>query len=171
MVIRVRSGEVDAYAELVRRYTAVAARTAWLLGAGSEVDDVVQESFVRAYQALGRFRADAPFKPWLLRIVANQTRNAHRGWLRGRTRDTTWLDDRPMADDPAELAVVGEANRRLLDAVRNLPEPQRAAVCCRYFLDLDEAATAQVLGVPRGTVKSRLSRALSALRPLLEEYQ
>ena len=79
-----RGGDRDAYAELVRRHAPVAIRTAALLGAGGDAEDVVQEAFVKAYAALDRFRPGAPFRPWLLRIVANETRNLHRGPAGGR---------------------------------------------------------------------------------------
>ena len=63
---------------LVARYTLRAHRAAFLLGAGEESDDVVQEAFVKAFRHLSRFRAGEPFAPWLLRIVANETRNLTR---------------------------------------------------------------------------------------------
>ncbi len=63
---------------LVARYTLPAHRAAFLLGAGEEADDVVQEAFVKAFRHLSRFRAGEPFGPWLLRIVANETRNLTR---------------------------------------------------------------------------------------------
>ena len=176
IVARVRGGETDAYAELVRRHAAVARRTAVLLGAGSgagfDADDVVQEAFVKAYRSLGSFRPGSPFRPWLLRIVANETRNAHRSSVRRDSREETATLRSPellVAPDPA-VAVLG-ADRRsaLLDAIRELPERQRLAVVCRYLLELDEAETATVLGWPRGSVKSALHRALGRLRVLLPE--
>ena len=66
------------------RYTAAAHRAAYFFGAGSEAQDVVQDSFVKAYRALNRFRPGAEFRPWLLRIVANETRNAVRSRRGGR---------------------------------------------------------------------------------------
>lgn len=72
VLARVRAGDREAYAELVHRHAPIAVRTAALLGADAE--DVVQEAFVKAYAALGGFRDGAPFRPWLLRIVANETR-------------------------------------------------------------------------------------------------
>lgn len=75
-------GDLDAYEVLVARYTAVAHRTAYLLGAGDAAEDVVQEAFVKAYRGLGRFRVGEPFRPWLLRIVVNETRNLRRSGSR-----------------------------------------------------------------------------------------
>src|SRR4029453_17549116 len=73
-----RGGDLDAYEVLVARYTAPAHRAAVLLGAGAEADDVVQEALVKAYRQISRYRGDAGFRPWLLAIVANETRNLHR---------------------------------------------------------------------------------------------
>src|SRR5207248_1659259 len=77
-IARSRDGDLDAYAALVARYTLRAHRAAFLLGAGEEADDVVQEAFVKAFRHLSRFRIGEPFGPWLLRIVANETRNLTR---------------------------------------------------------------------------------------------
>ena len=71
VIARVRAGETEAYAELVRAHTPIALRTAALMGAGADAEDVVQDAFVKAYLALGTFRGDAAFRRWLLRIVAN----------------------------------------------------------------------------------------------------
>lgn len=174
MIARVRAGETGAYAELVRAHTPIALRTAALLGAGADAEDVVQDAFVKAYLALGTFKDDAAFRPWLLRIVANQTRNA----VRSARRQQTAVDrERAMAGadpaipesaDPAAMALADERRARLMAALGQLSEPQRWVVTYRYLLDLDEGETAAALGWPRGTVKSRLSRALRRLELLLE---
>jgi RNA polymerase sigma-70 factor (ECF subfamily) len=175
LVDRVRAGERDAFAVLVRRHGPVARRTAVLLGAGPDADDVVQEAFVKAYRALGGFRAGAALRPWLLRIVANETRNAQRSGRRraDRERSAAALPDALLpgaaaATDPAEQAVTGDRLRELWSRVRALPDPQRHVLVCRYLLDLDEAETATVLGLARGTVKSRTARALRRMRDQLE---
>lgn len=169
VLARVRDGDRDAYAELVRRHAPVALRTASLLGAGSEAEDVVQESFVKAYGALARFREGAAFRPWLLQIVANETRNLHRAAGRRAARErSAWERTVPLllaeeADDPAVSAISRDRRAELVRALSQLSEPHRQVVTCRYLLDLDEAETATVLGWPRGTVKSRLHRALRVL--------
>lgn len=170
---RVCSGERDAYAELVRRHTPVAIRTAALLGAGSEAEDVVQEALVKAYGALDRYRHGAPFRPWLLRIVANEARNLHRSAGRRTARERkAWEQFAPvlLADprDPADAALTSARQAALVAGLAQLSPAHREVVTCRYLLDLDEAETAVVLGWPRGTVKSRLHRALRNLRHVLE---
>lgn len=174
MVVRVRSGEVDAYAELVRRHAPMAVRTATLLGAGPAAEDVVQEAFIKAYAKLGGFRDHAPFRPWLLRIVANEARNLHRSAERRGAREqvSTLLSPELVgreSADPGDHAVREDRRLAVLAAVRELNAPLRLVVTCRYLLELDEAETATVLGLPRGTVKSRLSRGLKRLRDLIDE--
>ncbi|MFC9692866.1 RNA polymerase sigma factor [Kribbella sp. NPDC056951] len=163
ILARARGGDSAAYGELVLRHAPIAKRTAVFLGAGADADDVVQEAFVKAYRALGGFRSEAAFRPWLLRIVANETRNAIRSRSR-RSRREEIAAPLDVVLDPADETVSLERRAELLSAVRALPEPQRLVVTCRYLLELDEQETAVVLGWPRGTVKSRLHRALERLR-------
>ena len=175
VLARVRAGDRDAYAELVRRHAPTAVRTAALLGAGAEAEDVVQEAFVKAYSGLGRFRDGAPFRPWLLQIVANETRNLHRAARRPAARErSAWVRTEPLllaaaVDEPASAALSGERRDELVRALAQLSDPHRRVVTCRYLLDLDEAETSAVLGWPRGTVKSRLHRALDRLAGVLTE--
>jgi RNA polymerase sigma-70 factor (ECF subfamily) len=170
ILARVRGGESAAYGELVLRHASVAKRTAVFLGAGADADDVVQEAFVKAYRALGGFRSGSAFRPWLLRIVANETRNVVRSRGR-RSRREELAAPLDVVLDPAEEAVSLERRTELLAAVRALPDPMRLVVTCRYLLDLDEQETAVVLGWPRGTVKSRLHRALGRLRDSLPDKE
>jgi RNA polymerase sigma factor (sigma-70 family) len=161
---------LDAYAVLVAKYTVRAHRAAFLLGAGNEADDVVQEALVKAYRHLSRFRAGEPFGPWLLRIVANETKNLTRS--RRRRADLAvrlsalegGLAATADPQGPLGEVLAGERRGVLLKAVDALPDKERKAVVCRYFLELSEAETAQVLGWPRGSVKSRTFRALKRLR-------
>ncbi|GAA2215081.1 RNA polymerase sigma factor RpoE [Nonomuraea monospora] len=165
-IARSLDGDLGAYEALVARYSALAHRTAFMLGAGDEAEDVVQEAFVKAFRHLPSFRKDAPFRPWLLRIVANETHNLTRS--RGRRSSLelrlSGTADTRVPDDPEGLAVATDRRSRLLAAVRGLPERERQAVVCRYFLQLSEAETAQVLDWPVGTVKSSTHRGLARLR-------
>ena len=78
LIDRARRGEVMAYETLVRRYQDAAVRTAYVIAPDGDAEDAVQEAFVKAYRALDRFRDGSPFRPWLLRIVANEARNRRR---------------------------------------------------------------------------------------------
>lgn len=173
VLARVRAGDRDAYAELVRRHAPAAVRTASLLGAGPDTEDVVQEAFVKAYTALGRFRDGEPFRPWLLKIVVNETRNLHRSAGRRRARERqAWERTMPLlatadTDDPPGAALSGERRSELVRGLSQLSATHRTVVTCRYLLDLDVAETATVLGWPEGTVKSRLHRALRSLKAVV----
>lgn len=165
-IARSLSGDLSAYEVLVARYSALAHRTAAMLGAGDEAEDVVQEAFVKAFRHLSSFRRDAPFRPWLLRIVANETHNLTRS--RGRRSELALrlgaTAEAAAPDDPAGTAVATDRRARLLEAVRSLPDRERQAVVCRYFLQLSESETAQVLDWPLGSVKSSTHRGLARLR-------
>jgi RNA polymerase sigma factor (sigma-70 family) len=172
IVARVRAGDPEAYAEIVRRHTPMALRTAAILGAGADAEDVVQEAFVKAYASLGTFRDGAPFRPWLLRIVTNKTHNLQRGAGRRRAREQlAWArTERLLVQaEPLDSALSNERRQALIESLRRLAERDRQVVVCRHLLGFDEAETATVLGWPRGTVKSRSSRAMARLRAMLEE--
>ncbi|HET8987714.1 MAG TPA: RNA polymerase sigma factor [Humibacillus sp.] len=169
---RVRAGDASAYAVLVVLHAPIAKRLAVLSGAGSEADDVVQEAFVKAYQSLPRFHEGAGFRPWLLRIVVNETRNLQRSRSRRVLRElrVAWEEAVTRGvPDPSEAAVSRDRRSGLIDAVEGLPDDLREIVTCRYLLELSEAETAETLGIPAGTVKSRLHRALGSLRAVMAD--
>lgn len=168
LVAAARGGDPAAYGHLVRRHAPMAKRMAVLWGAGPDADDVVQEAFVRAHAALPRFRDGEEFRPWLLAIVRNLTRNSLRARGRRAAREAyaaaTWPVTDRSPEDPADSAIEEVRRDQLLAGVRRLPEGLREVVACRYLLELTEAETAAALGLPAGTVKSRLHRALNRLR-------
>ncbi|HWB56308.1 MAG TPA: RNA polymerase sigma factor [Gaiellaceae bacterium] len=171
LVARAKRGDTRAFGTLVEEHQTIAFRTAYLLtGSAADAEDAVQEAFVKAHAALGRFRPGAPFRPWLLTIVANESRNRRRSAGR-RERLALRAAEDPLSGDavPSPEAALLEAERReeLLHAVNDLREDDRMAIGCRYFLGLTEEETAAALGWRRGTVKSRTSRALDRLRDRL----
>ena len=172
LVARAQGGDARAYRTLVEEHQTLAFRTAYLLtGSAADAEDAVQDAFVKAYRALGRFRRGAPFRPWLLAIVANEARNRRRSAGR-RERLALRAAEDPLSGGavPSPEAALLDAEQReeLLTAVNDLREDDRLAIACRYFLDLSEEETASALGWRRGTVKSRTSRALERLRVRLE---
>ncbi len=173
LVERARRGDERAYEELVRRHQGIAFRTAYLVaGDAADAEDAAQDGFIKAFRALGRFRAGAPFRPWLLQIVANEARNRRRsaGRRAGLALRAAGEDPSGGAAPSPEGAVLGgEERERLLAAVNALAEEHRLVIACRYFLELSEEETAAALGWRRGTVKSRTARALARLRENLGE--
>jgi RNA polymerase sigma factor (sigma-70 family) len=168
-----RKGDARAYEALVRRHQQVAYRTAWVItGTAADAEDAAQEGFVKAWSALSRFRAGAAFRPWLLAIVANEARNRRRSGRRQEDLALRVAEDRPSGDaapSPEAAALAAERRRLLLAAVNRLPDADRRVIACRWFLELSEAEMATALGWRRGTVKSRLSRAMARLREALAE--
>lgn len=157
----------------MRTYQGVAYRTAYLLtGSAADAEDAVQVGFVKAWAALPRFRAGAAFKPWLLRIVANEAHNRRRSERRRvelRLRATAAQPPGDAAPSPEGAALGRDERERLLRAVERLDERDQDVLTCRYFLELSEEETATALGVRRGTVKSRTARALARLRAEVEQ--
>ena len=135
-----------------------------LLGADRErMDDVLQEAYVKAYRSLSSFRGDASPHTWLYRIVYNACLDD----LRRRARRVVPLALDAVADRPVSGPDPGDRvalRRRLAGALSELPVDQRAAVLLVDVEGFDYAAAGDVLGVPPGTVGSRLSRARAALR-------
>jgi RNA polymerase sigma-70 factor (ECF subfamily) len=173
LVARAKRGDVDAYEELVHAYQGIALRTAYLIaGNAADAEEAAQDGFVKAHRALWRFRTGSPFKPWLLQIVANEARNRRRSAGR-RTALALRAAGEAASGDAApspEAALLGaERREELIAALNRLGEADRETLACRFFLDLSEAETAATLGIRRGTVKSRVSRALERLRAELGE--
>jgi RNA polymerase sigma-70 factor (ECF subfamily) len=172
LVAQARQGDSRAYQALVEEHQTIAFRTAYLItGSAADAEDAVQDAFVKAYYALGRFRPHAPFRPWVLRIVANEARNRRRSAGRRGRLALRSADEPPSGDavpSPEAALLMRESQAQLLEAVERLSDDHRDAVVCRYFLDLSEEETAAALRIRRGTVKSRLARALERLREELE---
>ena len=172
LVARAKRGELEAYEEIVRLHQSIAFRTAWVIaGSAADAEEAAQDAFVKAHAALGRFREGAPFRPWLLAIVANEARNRVKAaGRRERLALRVAEERRPGGAVPSPEAALLDSEQRdeLLAALTQLSETDREAIACRYFLELSEEETAAALGCPRGTVKSRTSRALERLRAQLE---
>ncbi len=168
LVSRAKRGDGDAYARIVRAHQTIAFRTAWLItGSAPEAEEAAQDAFIKAHRALGRFHDGAPLRPWLLTIVANEARNRRTAAARRERLAVRAGEQRRPGDavpSPEAALLDGEQRAGLLAAVERLPERDRLVIACRYFLELSEAETAAALGCRRGTVKSRLSRALDRLR-------
>jgi len=159
----VARGDERALEQLCRRYERPLHRFLSRYTGGHDVEDLYQDTWLRAVSAAPRFDTSRRFSTWLFQIAVNLCRDRHR-----RTR--------PDATDPehmAELAVAPDTRtqveagidvRRLLDA---LPEAQRGVVILRYYHGLSEADVAEILDCPRGTVKSRLHNAMARLSALV----
>jgi RNA polymerase sigma-70 factor, ECF subfamily len=178
LVRLILAGEADAFAELVRRTQRSGYRLARRITRNHEdADDVLQESYAKAFRALDRFAPDRPFGPWFLTIVARTALS----WIRdSKRRSTVPLDEpgvdgsAPLADkvaDPAYDPVAVERRSRVERAFAKLSEDHRTVLSMRVEGDLSYAAIAEALSIPVGTVMSRLARAREALVEILNEMK
>jgi RNA polymerase sigma-70 factor (ECF subfamily) len=168
------SGDGEAFSELVQRYQGMAYNVAYrILGNAEDAEDATQDAFLSAYRALKRFRHGS-FRSWLMRIVTNACYDCLR---RARHRAAASLDSGEDADGHECLPAPGESpeamaerqdqSRQVQRALAVLPPRQRMVVVLRDIQGLGYAEIAQVLRVPVGTVRSRLSRGRRALRERL----
>jgi len=160
------AGDVASFGRLVDRYQQDVLRIAAMaLGSADGAEDVVQDAFVKAHRALSSFRPDASFKPWLYRIVINTARNLHRSTSRRNNLRLRMAAVPPVtAEGPDEIAVLLSRREELVAAINRLRPDDRLILTYRWYDQLSEAEIATALGCRRGTVKSRLSRAMTRLR-------
>jgi len=168
LIGRAKRGDTHAYEELVYAHQGIAFRTAYVIaGNAADAEEAAQDGFVKAWRALGRFREGAPFRPWLLQIVANEARNRRRSAGRRAHLALRAAAEEPSGDaapSPEASLLSAETRETLLAAVNGLPEDQRTVIALRFFVGLSEQEVAEALKLPTGTVKSRSARALERLR-------
>jgi len=178
-----KEGSRDRFDELVKAYTQKLYRLAYgLLGNHHDAEEVVQDSFVRAYRGLDNFRGDSSFETWMHRITVNLARNKFH-WNRRRgegvnvslseSKDPMEDGDSPMELDlpdtsysPDRLMQKAETRSNILSGLNTLPDYIREAMVLRHVKDMPYEEIAGILNCPVGTVKSRISRG----RELLREY-
>lgn len=164
-----RRDDPVAWEKLVRSYQEPVFRLAYLmLGDGADAEDIAQETFIRAFTALERYDDARPLRPWLLSIAANLARNRRRGMGRYWAALQRAFRESPEPYHPPPERTEAADARRLREAVARLQPDGRDIVYLRYFLALSEAEAADALGIPAGTAKSRLSRALAQLRIIIK---
>jgi RNA polymerase sigma-70 factor (ECF subfamily) len=178
LVVGVLAGDESAYGALVSRYRdyvyTIAVR---IVGSESDAEDVAQETFVRAYRALPRFRGYSKFSSWLYRIATNRALTH----LKRRRRRAAAVDlqsgphveaeasrtESDRRDGPEEIVLDQEFRRRVRAAVMTLPEQYRVVVTLFYLEERSYTEVAETLGIPMGTLKTHLHRARALLREAL----
>lgn len=173
-----RQGDLEAFNQLVLANQDAAFRQAyWMLGVAEDAEDIVQESFMRAYRRLSSLRGEA-FSPWFLRIVTNacydELRRRKRAWaesfssIRPDGEEDDKLERIPSPDLPVEEIMEGnDTQAEIHHAIAKLPEEYATALVLVDLQDLAYAEAASVMAVPVGTVKSRLARGRVMLREAL----
>jgi RNA polymerase sigma factor (sigma-70 family) len=170
LVAQVQSGDAGAFEALISRHQKMVGRLAYrLLGSTWDLDDVVQDVFLAVLLKINKFRGDCAFSTWLTQITLNRCRTILRrqerkkrwlGWLR---REKSNASENPSSDEAAEMS------RMVRRAVYRLPERYRTPVVLRYFEYREIEQIAQILGLSRGAVEVRLSRAREKLKEMLAE--
>jgi RNA polymerase sigma-70 factor, ECF subfamily len=166
VLVRARTGDHEAFAVLIRHYDAGLRALAYrLLGDRDRMDDALQEAYVRAFRALPRFRGASGLGTWLYRIAYNACLDELE---RTRRLHDLSLEEAPEPSDPRpDVAESISARAELADALAQLAPHDRAAVLLVDAQGFDYQGAAEVLGVPAGTIASRLNRARAALRRAL----
>ena len=172
LLLRARNGDLGAFEDVVRRYQQRVYGVAFRIVRRHDVaDDVAQETFIRAHQALESFDVGRPFGPWISRIAANLAVN--------QVRSPRWREEglpEGHAETPArgqgplEQVLEGEAQEVLEKALETLPAEQRAVFVLRTVEEMSYQQIAETLDLSPGTVMSRLSRAREKLRLALRPY-
>ncbi len=168
-------GDQAAWEVLMRMHQEPVFRFAYLMcGDPDEADDIAQETFIRAFRALERFDLDRPMRPWLLSIAANLAHNRYRSLSRYLNALKSLGRSETVAQELAaheRVEEIGEGHwqaQSLRQAVQRLGDKDRQIIYLRYFLELSTEEVAIIIGIPTGTVKSRLHRAVNRLREIIE---
>ena len=182
LIERCLAGDETAHAALVlEHHRLVLGLATHLLGDREEALDLSQEVFLRVFRTLHRFRGQSALRTWIFRIVVNQVRNRQRWWRRRQRSNQVSLDEHirdhgemvlgAEACTPDSELVRKELGARLKEAIQKLPFEQRTALVLREIEGLRYEEIAFSLGLPVGTVKSRLTRARQALREELGDLR
>lgn len=169
LVGRAKQGDRAAVSELLGAHATQAYRLALhILSNPADADDATQSALVQAFTHLDRFDESRPFSPWLLRIVAREALKLRRA---ERTRFAFWQRQAQAeeSEETVESAVLVKVeHEEMWRAVNRLRNDDRLVLTLSYFMEMAEAEVAQVLGIRRGTVKSRKHNALRRLRAVVE---
>src|SRR4051794_14623542 len=175
VLARARQGDSDAFRALVETHSRSVFRLAFrMTGNEQDAEDVVQESFLRAYRQLGRFESRANFGTWLYRIVANcsvdlmRAKQARHDQVRGEPLETAADISAPDAPNPERLAESAEINRRVQDALGGLSPLERAAFTLRHYEGRSIDEIGRTLGLRTSAAKHSVFRAVKKLRQALQ---
>ena len=176
LIARVLRGDERAFRLLVDRYEPqVAATVVGMLGPGDEAEDVGQETFIRLYRSLERFRGESSLGTYVTRIAINLSLTALKKRRRWTSRFVRKDDgERELPDEAGDMRVELDRDataRRVRQAIDRLSPDHRAVVVVRMIDGYSTKETAEILGVPAGTVMSRLARAMDRLESELEEFR
>jgi RNA polymerase sigma-70 factor, ECF subfamily len=181
LIARIQAGERYAFEELVNKYNTSVYNLALRLSNDREdARDATQDTFLKVYNNIGRFRGDAQLRTWIYRITVNQVANQQRWWRRRRREKTVSLDisspeETSLSEklaatgqSPEQRALAAEQRKMIVTALEKLKFDFRVAVILRDIEGLSYEEISETLEVSVGTIKSRIARGREELRELLK---
>lgn len=177
LAARCRAGDLEAFSEVYALYERQVFRYAYhLLGHREDADDIKQETFVRAYQAIGKFRSDSSLQTWLFKICGNLCRDRLKSWEKRKIhydaglRSEEWRDD-GYGSDPHALVERAESTQIVLCALRGMPAPQREIIILHHIEELSYQEIGIILGCSAVSAKLRVFRARRSLKERVEALE
>lgn len=175
LVERAQKGDVSAFSELVKRYERYVLNLVYrTLGRAEDAEDIAQETFVKAYLNIRKFKGESKFSTWLSKIAINlcMDKVRERSNREENLEEGVWLTI-PQSSyySPEETVERLEIQDKIKNAVSSLPEDLRMVFILREFEDLSYQEISEMLNIPIGTVESRLHRARMKLRSLLKDLK
>ena len=166
-------GDLRAYEELVQRYQRFVFRVLWARAASSreDVEDLAQDTFVKAWERLDTYDPSRPFKSWIARVAGNAAIDRHRSNARRpATTELAEIEDAVAGTgpDPATATIGDERQRYLLGRLKELPEHYREVIVLRFLEDQSYDEIAETLGIPLGSVKTRIFRGRELLKQRID---
>lgn len=175
LLVRIRRGEAAAFEELVEQYGRELYRVALgLLGNAADAEDAVQETFAGAFEGIGRFRGEASIRTWLSRILVRQAARVRRKKRSGiGSILKLWGERLEEPEHPETGSAAGQVERQMdvRAMLQSLSEEHRQVMVLRELEGLSYGEIASALGIPQGTVESRLYRARQELKKQFEGYE
>ncbi|MCZ6778165.1 MAG: sigma-70 family RNA polymerase sigma factor [Acidobacteriota bacterium] len=168
LIARILGGEADLYGEIMRRYQRLVASVIYKMGISvDDMEDLVSEVFMKAYRNLARYRPENAFSTWIYRIATNRALDEIRS--RRHRRRFGPLDERLPAPGPGAESAVNKKDRSAVvaRALEQLPHEYRAPLVLLHMEDRKVSEIADLLGIPEGTVKTRLARGRVKLRRII----
>ena len=184
LLARLRDQDLDAFEELVGEFERPVYSLCFrLLGDSEEARDAAQETFLKVYKGLAKFRGEAGLKTWIYRIAINQAMNQQRWWRRRHREETISLDlsrsdnERSLgtslagpSKSPEQMAIASERERRIMNALGQVKQEYRIVLILREIEELSYEEIAETLAISIGTVKSRIARGRDELRRRVKEW-
>lgn len=170
LIARVQDGDAEAYDALVSEYLRRVVAIAFsIVRNAHDAEDLAQEAFVKAYQSIGRFRAGAPFGPWIGRIVTNLALDVVKHRTKFRHEELGEAQPASRRDDAELPALQNDLAARIDAALDELPEMQRIVARLHLVEEMEHAEIAAIMGLSDGTVRSHLSLARTKLKAKLAD--